>query len=248
MNAVTAAGIRARVPEDLYAAYHAPRFVAVLTLVDRLWPALASGRTAPRALDVGHSLLTYLLAEAVKAPVDVLGFDPDGPFPTGVNWHFDLNSAQSPGTCRTDLPSYDLVVMAEVIEHLHTAPRLVLEFMKSLVRPGGVLILQTPNAAAWNKRLLLLAGRHPYDQISPNPRTPAHFREYTRKEIVAHAADAGFTVEQCLTSSYFDHRYRFRPELGRYTRSPALWWVNVVAACMPPSLRRGITLVLRRPT
>src|SRR5205823_6516869 len=107
---------------------------------------------------------------------------------------FDLNDAQSEDTWRRDIPRYDVVVMAEVIEHLYTAPELVLGFLKTLVADNGLVIIQTPNAAALSKRLKLLFGRNPYELIRVDTTNPGHFREYTSRELIRIAEGAGFEV------------------------------------------------------
>ena len=43
------------------------------------------------------------------------------------------------------IPKHDIVVMAEVIEHLPVAPTHVLRKVKKLLPPGGYLVLSTPN-------------------------------------------------------------------------------------------------------
>ena len=43
---------------------------------------------------------------------------------------------------------YDAIVFAEVLEHLHTSPTLVLQVLTSLLKPGRLLVVQTPNAVA----------------------------------------------------------------------------------------------------
>ena len=72
---------------------------------------------------------------------------------------------------------YDVVVMAEVIEHLYTAPSVVLPYLRTLVRPDGVLIIQTPNAAAVFRRLKLLMGSNPFTLINEDTTDPWDFRE-----------------------------------------------------------------------
>lgn len=51
----------------------------------------------------------------------------------------------------------DLVVAGEVIEHLD-APGAFLDALTSLVRPGGLLVLTTPNASGLGNALAALAG------------------------------------------------------------------------------------------
>src|SRR5215468_4929322 len=105
-----------------------------------------------RVLDIGRSELTTRIQKQFDVGVDSLGFEDDQTTEHGRHFQFDLNLTQDRSRWRIDLPTYDFIVMAEVIEHLHTAPQLVLSFVQSLLAPNGILIVQTPNAAALNKR------------------------------------------------------------------------------------------------
>ena len=67
------------------------------------------------------------------------------------------------GKVAADLSGYELIIMAEVIEHLYTSPSLVPGLLQSLLRPGGLLIVQTPNALAIGRRFKMLLGRHPFE-------------------------------------------------------------------------------------
>ena len=84
------------------------------------------------------------------------------------------------------------MVFAEVIEHLHTSPLHSLNFVRGLVAESGVVILQTPNAVSLPKRLKVLGGRNPYEQIRADPSNPGHFREYTLRELEGYARETGF--------------------------------------------------------
>src|SRR5262245_48051277 len=116
-----------------YLSFHGPRFEHVLTLLAQY---LQSGM---RVLDIGRSRLTDLIHERFAVVVDALGFDSDGSIATGDYYHFDLNDCQHPSNWRTDLPEYDAIVFAEVIEHLHTAPSFVLRYLDGLLKPAGVI-------------------------------------------------------------------------------------------------------------
>ncbi len=225
---------------DGYALYHAPRYAFLLELL-----ASCGVSASSRLLDIGPSTLTGLIRSRFGCTVDSLGhLRADSPDELR-HFEFDLNLAQDDATWRRDVPSYDIVVMAEVIEHLYTAPQLVLAFVRSLVRDGGCLLLQTPNAASLPKRLKLLAGRNPYEMIRIDREDPGHFREYTMAELRSLAAAAGFTVEAGHAAYYFDARYGRHGPGGR----PQPWLgvaKNLVYRHLPPSLREGITLVLRR--
>ena len=228
-------------PSNGYLAFHAPRYGMLLDLlVDYVTPT-------SRVLDIGRSMLTDLIAAAFQVRVDSLGFDPEGPTKTGRHHQFDLNAAQSSDRWRTDLGPYDVIVMAEVVEHLHTAPSLVLRFIRSILAPNGVLIVQTPNAAALHKRVELLLGRNPYEMIREDETDPGHFREYTRAELNALADRSGFAVLRTVSGNYFD--YRFSRHTHR-TLEEVPWRraVNLAYALLPSSCRPGITMVMRAGT
>jgi SAM-dependent methyltransferase len=233
----SAAGIRGS--DRGYIAFHAPRFAYLLAVLERQGVNAQS-----RVLDIGRSRLTELIREKFGCRVDTLGFQADEDDGSQRHYHFDLNDAQRESGWRRDLPKYDYVVMAEVIEHLHTAPQLVLAFIKTLVAPGGTLILQTPNAAAATRRVKLLVGRNPYEMIRVDNTDPGHFREYTVGELRQLTADAGFDMVRCDVRFYFDGRFahhgaqpRYQPVIGRLK--------NALFPLLPSFLRLGITMVVR---
>jgi SAM-dependent methyltransferase len=55
---------------------------------------------------------------------------------------------------------FDVVFCGEVVEHVFS-PDAMLSDVWAVLRPGGVLILSTPNLAYWVNRLLLLVGISP---------------------------------------------------------------------------------------
>jgi SAM-dependent methyltransferase len=232
-----ARALREKFPGNAYVGFHAMRFATLLQLLDK------HVRPGMVVLDIGRSALTEMVHDRFHVRVDSLGFTGDEPTPEGRSWWFDLNLAQDEKKWRTDLPEYDVVIMGEVIEHLHTAPRLVLSFLRTLLKPDGRLIIQTPNAAVLHKRLELLAGRNPYELIREQTNDPGHFREYTRKELERAVRAAGLEVEQWFAADYLDYSRKAagknRPRLGKV--------VNAVYRYSPPSLRPGQTLVARRP-
>ena len=234
---VTATTIRHRYPADGYVAFHAPRYAALLRLLDAYVTAESL------ILDVGRSRLTEMMHNRFRARTDTLGFVGDEASPEGTNWWFDLNRASDERSWRTDLPKYDVIVMAEVIEHLHTAPRPVLAFLRSLLKPAGVLVIQTPNAVALHKRLEMAIGRNPYERIREGQEDPGHFREYTKAELEELVREAGFRVESWHAYAYLDYRY-VRHDVDRPNRAAVL--VNLVYLIAPPRLRPGQTLVARR--
>ena len=228
--------LRADRPNDGYFNYHAPRYELLLGVIDRhLRPGM-------RVLDIGSSLLTGLIARQFGIVVDTLGFAPDQSSETGYHWRFDLNDAQYRDRWRRDIGEYDLIVMAEVIEHLYTAPSLVLSFINSLMSRSGKLILQTPNAVALHKRVQMLVGRNPYTPIVEDNTNPMHFREYTKRELIKYLEGARLQVDECIAGQYFDYRFangsqRF-PQIAGY--------VNLMYRFLPESLKPGLTIVSQK--
>ena len=229
--------VRQHDPTSGYLAYHAPRY---LRLLDTLAPLL---RPSSVVLDIGRSTLTELIAERFKVRVDTLGFHADTQHATGRHFEFDLNDAANPGAWRADVGTYDVIVLAEVIEHLYTAPSHVLRFITSRLEPGGALVVQTPNAVALHKRLKMLVGLNPSELIRADRLDPGHFREYTARELAKLATDAGLRVESCEAHSYFDYRFR------NHRRAPveALGALNLLYGLVPAGLKPGLTLVARSP-
>jgi SAM-dependent methyltransferase len=208
-------------PDEVYRRTHERRYELLLELVRGLSPA--------RILVVGPSHESALLREV--APVDTLGWADDRfPREDGEHHHeHDLNELDYP-----DLETYDAVVCAEVVEHLHVPVESVLERLGAVLGPGGHLVLQTPNATSLPKRLRMLVGRNPYEPIRREPRNPGHFHEYTLRELRGAAAAAGLDVERIVTANYFDHA------------SPQNRLFRAADRVLPATLREGITLVARR--
>lgn len=66
---------------------------------------------------------------------------------------------------------FDIVYAAELIEHI-TNPDYLLEECYRILKPGGFIIITTPNLAAWYNRFLLLFGMQPmfYEFSTKSPK------------------------------------------------------------------------------
>lgn len=229
-----------------YELYHAKRYKILLEILEGL------GCTErERILDVGRSPLSYRLAARYREVV-TLGFpleqlrrdypdlsdDAPAARPTD-HIVFDLNDFGRGKTIDKSYGSFDLIVFAETIEHLTTAPELVLAGLAEVLRPGGLLVCQTPNAAALHKRLQLLAGYNPYERIRVDPTNPGHFREYTRAELIEIGRTVGLEVVCHMYKDYFGCE-------GSALRRTAAMLLRL-ASLIVPSFARGQTIVYRRP-
>src|SRR3954469_18946968 len=142
-----------------YLAFHAPRYQYILQLVDRYFPP------GGRLLDIGLSPLSSLLRQHVGVPIDTLGLEAKGRLDDGTHYPFDLNRLGDDPPVAPNLHGYDLIVCAEVLEHLYTSPLPVLRLLHRSASATGIVVLQTPNAASLFKRVRLLLGSHPYEML-----------------------------------------------------------------------------------
>jgi 2-polyprenyl-3-methyl-5-hydroxy-6-metoxy-1,4-benzoquinol methylase len=88
--------------------------------------------------------------------------------------------------------AYDVVAMSQVIEHVHD-PLALLEECARVLRPGGRLMLSTPNAAG-------LAHRR-YAQCWRGLEPPRHLHVFTPGALAACARASGLRVEMLQTLS-----------------------------------------------
>ncbi|WP_371580547.1 methyltransferase domain-containing protein [Streptomyces sp. NBC_01314] len=170
-------------------------------LAEALGPAARGSRTI---LDIGCGDGT---AAATAAPLLT------GHRIIGVDWSQDaLRRARTriPYAIRGELAdgglplrseSADAVLFSEVIEHL-VDPDAALDEIRRVLRPGGHLMLSTPNLAAWYNRALLLAGVQPvFSEVSlrgihgrPGREVVGHLRLYTARALREFVSASGFEV------------------------------------------------------
>lgn len=81
------------------------------------------------------------------------------------------------------VPTFDLVTAIDLVEHLRE-PTTLFETGRRLLRPGGLLVVQTPNRESWPARLL---GRY-WPPIAP----PEHIFYFGRSTIERIGAKYGF--------------------------------------------------------
>jgi len=114
--------------------------------------------------------------------------------------------------------SVDVVVMSEVIEHLVDTDSAVEEAYRVL-KPGGSLLLSTPNLAAWYNRGLLAFGIQPvFSEVSlrsvfgrPGRQVAGHLHMFTRRALVDFLAAYGLDCVRVSGATYHDVPAGLRP-------------------------------------
>lgn len=90
-----------------------------------------------------------------------------------------------------DLGQFDVMLMADVIEHL-IDPVPALEKLKKRLKKSGILVFSVPNMANIGVRLELLKGRFEYTKYGILDQTHLHY--YDRIQLSQVLRDAGFTI------------------------------------------------------
>jgi 2-polyprenyl-3-methyl-5-hydroxy-6-metoxy-1,4-benzoquinol methylase len=88
-------------------------------------------------------------------------------------------------------PPFDLVVAADVLEHVRD-PESLLKQIRSVLVPGGTLIASVPNFGHWYPRVRTAIGLFDYDQRGILDR--GHVRFFTRRGLLDLVRRSGFTV------------------------------------------------------
>lgn len=88
--------------------------------------------------------------------------------------------------------SFDAVVFGDVLEHLRD-PGAALRDARTLLRPGGRIVVSIPNVAHGAVRLALLGGRWDYTDQGLLDRT--HVRFFTLESVCELLEDAGLVIE-----------------------------------------------------
>jgi len=104
--------------------------------------------------------------------------------------HWNLCKAEPPFIAK-----FDVVFFSEVIEHLPIPGYIVLERLRKVLRPGGVIICTTPNLYRL-RNLVYMALGHPifdYFQYPDEDVALSHVLEYSRDHLEWQFRKAGFT-------------------------------------------------------
>ena len=104
------------------------------------------------------------------------------------------------------------VLCCELIEHLSQDPMHMMAEINRILRPGGHLVLTTPNVASLRALSAVLQGYHPgFFSHYVRSSEARHNREYAPREIQQLLEDAGFTVTRLETGPFREEPH---PELA----------------------------------
>jgi 2-polyprenyl-3-methyl-5-hydroxy-6-metoxy-1,4-benzoquinol methylase len=182
-------------------------------------------------LDVGCGEGSFLAAMA-KRGWNVTGVDFDEAATNAARRAHGLDVHT--GTIDTIVASgmtFNVVTASHVIEHVPDPVEFLVQCLR-LLRPGGCVVLRTPNAQSW--------GHRRYGRAWRGLEPPRHLHIFTTAALNACARKAGFEHSRCFTSSrgaeiilteshFLETKGSFRPrelspaeQLRRRVMAPAL--------------------------
>jgi 2-polyprenyl-3-methyl-5-hydroxy-6-metoxy-1,4-benzoquinol methylase len=166
-----------------------------------------------RALDYGAGVGSFTRKLGTAGRFDqIAGADilprPEN-LPSTIAWRqLDLNDADA-----IPAASFDVVIAAEVIEHLENPRQVAREWFR-ILKLGGTLILSTPNNESIRSLLSLLVFGHHVAFLDSC--YPAHITALLRKDLVRILREAGFS----------DVRFHFTNH-GGLPKLPGVSWQQV---------------------
>ena len=189
----------------------------ILITLDLVPPAPESGG---RMLELGANpyFLTLLLKRFRRYELTLANyFGPDGPA-TGQGSqvvtnqrygerhefsydHFNGEMADFPYPDST----FDLVLNCEILEHLVQDPTHLLCECHRVLKPGGFLLLTTPNVLTFQNLWRLGSGRNVYDLYSGYGVYGRHNREYTPSETINLLQECGYKVTRLVLRDIYSH-------------------------------------------
>jgi methionine biosynthesis protein MetW len=166
-----------------------------------------------RVLDVGCSSGNFGEVLIHEKKCEVIGIDIDKP---------DVTRAQKKLTAAhvrnierenvDDLGTFDVVIFADVLEHL-LDPIGALEKVKKILRPGGRIVFSIPNMAHISVRLHLLKGFFEYMPIGVLDRTHLHY--YDEIEVKHIFAESHLQIKEITPHTHTFPNSKISEELFR---------------------------------
>ena len=197
-----------------YAAAHKTRFVHTLEITprgDESKSVLEMGAymqiTAPLKFQLGygtvrgcyygpaghtdHKVITSESGQAFECDVDLFDAEKD-PYPYADG-------------------SFDTVLCCELIEHLFEDPMHMMSEINRILKPGGHLVLTTPNIGSLRSVSAILLGYHPAffpayirPRVEGEEAEARHNREYVPMEVQHLLTDSGFETVRLETGEFLD--------------------------------------------
>lgn len=216
-------------------------------LLDREFRELPRPFAGGRVLEVGFGNGAFL-ERARAAGWQVVGVDPDPVVVANARGR-GLNVRQGGIEAIADEQNaFDIITMSHVIEHVHD-PVATIEIAYQLLKPGGILWLETPN--------IMSTGHRMFESSWRGLEVPRHLTLFNWQSMSKVLHKLGFAnIEKRrygLSSSIFAASYRIKTGLNPYAQKPIPSRVRIAAffaeilASINPNRAEFITVQARKP-
>jgi SAM-dependent methyltransferase len=149
--------------------------------------------------DEGKGLQTLSWQDGASRKSSTFNFD-----------HFNMEESRFP----YEDASFDVVLYCEIIEHLLMNPVHTLTEIRRVMKPGGLLVVTTPNVARLGNILAMADGRSIYDPYSGFGPYGRHNREFSMGELLHLLAFAGFEHETSFTADAHPEDHSGHPKFA----------------------------------
>jgi len=215
------AQVRSLIPkDDNYHMGHARRMARTLEV-------LLDSNPTGSVLEIGTSSLIPLVLDVLvpELAVTVTHFDMSLPKTHDLNVEMNGVSKSFPAYSvnieEEPLPapdeSFDVVLCCEVLEHMDVDPMYMLAEVNRVLKPGGLLVLTTPNSVSSHAIFKILRGTEPYFFMQYHKdRSPyRHNYEYSIHSLTDVIQSAGFDPNIWTEDSFEDPCNYDIPKLKR---------------------------------
>ena len=105
---------------------------------------------------------------------------------------------------------FDMIILNDVLEHLHDSPRILLENLLELTKENGIILITVPNAVNIKKRIKVLFGKTnlpPFNSFY-NYSGPwrGHIREYVRDDLIQLSRNLNLDIEELRGCDHMLHK------------------------------------------
>lgn len=173
--------------DNHYTKVHWRRYAKSLEILTSIIRGLETTSTKPRVLEIGTSATIPLALQDLTPGVEIKVTDFNGDEPVRALKLEHNGHARTVIAYRADLEferiacdneSFDIVTCFEVLEHMEVDPMALLEEINRVLKPGGTLLLTTPNVCGSRNIAKILSGYDPYFYMQYNIGAKYHRHNY----------------------------------------------------------------------